>query len=125
MSEPVQKLENALNEELQRGNILEAFEKFYSEDVEMQDYALTPCRGKSVNRERVREWAATVANLHAARIVGSAISGDRAYSEWEYDVTYKNGKRHVMNEVAVRRWQDGKVTFERFYWDPTTYPYQI
>ena len=125
MSQSIQAFEDALNRELQRGNILEAFERFYSEKVTMQENALAPCCGKSANRERVRQWADTVAELHAARLVGSAVSADRAYSEWEYDVTYKNGQRHQMNEVAVRQWQDGKVIFERFYWDPTTYPHQV
>lgn len=125
MSKSIEEFERALNEELQRANIVDAFEKFYSEDVAMQENAVAPCYGKAANRERVRQWADTVAELHAARLVGSAVSGDRAYSEWEYDVTYKNGKRHVMNEVAVRQWQNGKVIFERFYWDPSTYPYAI
>ncbi len=125
MPKPIQELENALNGELQRGNVLEAFEKFYAEDVAMQENALAPTRGKAANRERVRQWADTVAELHGVHLIGSAVSADRAYSEWEYDVTYKNGKRHVMHEVAVRRWQDGQVIFERFYWDPTTYPYQL
>jgi ketosteroid isomerase-like protein len=125
MSKSVRELEDALNQELQRGNILDAFERFYSEDVMMQENALAPCCGKSANRERVRQWADTVADLHSARLIGSAVSGDRAYSEWEYDATYKNGRRHKMNEVAMRQWQNEKVVFERFYWDPTTYPYQI
>ena len=125
MPKSIQELEDALNQELRRGNIVDGFERFYSDDVTMQENALTPCCGKSANRERVRQWADTVAELHAARLIGSAVSGDRGYSEWEYDVTYKNGKRHQMNEVAVRQWRNGKVVFERFYWDPTTYPYQI
>jgi hypothetical protein len=125
MSKPIQQLEDSLNDELQRGNILDAFERFYSEDVTMQENGLVPCRGKSANRDCVRQWADTVAELHAARLLGCALSREKAYSEWEYDATYKNGKRHLMNEVAVRQWRDGKVAFERFYWDPTTYPYQI
>ena len=125
MPKSVQELEDSLNQELQGGNILDAFEKFYSEDVTMQENSLAPCRGKSANRQRVRQWADTVSELHTARLVGSAVSGDRAFSEWEYDVTYKNGKRHQMNEVAVRQWRNEKVVFERFYWDPTTYPYTV
>lgn len=125
MPKAIHELENELNQQLRSGNVLDAFERFYAEDVVMQENSLPPCEGKPANRERVRQWADTVQDLHEARLVGSASSGDRAYSEWEYDVTYKNGKRHQMNEVAVRQWRDGKVIFERFYWDPTTYPYQL
>jgi hypothetical protein len=30
--------------------------------------------------------------------------------------THKGGQRSKLNEVAVRRWKDGKVVHERFYY---------
>ena len=125
MRKQVAELEAELNQALQDKRVLEAFETYYSDDVVMRENWADACCGKPANRKRVLEWANTVAELHAARLMGSAISGDRAYSEWEYDVTYKNGKRHQMDEVAVRVWRDGKVVSERFYWDPANYPYRL
>ena len=40
-------------------------------------------------------------------------------------MTYKNGMRYRMDEIAVRVWRDGKVVSERFYWDPAKYPYAL
>src|SRR5579864_2969603 len=123
MPKTVAELDAELNRALQEQRILDAFETFYADDVVMQENSGEPCRGKDANRKRVIDWANTVAKLHAALLVGSAVSGDRTYSEWEYDVTYKNGVRYQINEVAVRVWRDGKVVSERFYWDPAKYPY--
>ena len=91
----------------------------------MQENSGEPCHGKDANRKRVIDWANTVAELHAARLIGSAASGDRAYSEWEYDATYKNGVRFTMDEVAVRVGRAGKVVSECFYWDPAKYLYTL
>lgn len=125
MPKSVAELELELSQALQAQKVLEAFEQFYADDVVMQENSEELCRGKAANRQRTLEWAGTVSEFHGARLIGSAVSGDRAYSEWEYDVTYKNGVRYQINEVAVRVWRDGKVVSERFYWDPGKYPYAI
>ena len=125
MSKIVAELERELNQALQDQKVLEAFEQFYADDVVMQENSGEPCRGKEANRQRTLEWAGTVSQFHGARLIGSAISDNRAYSEWEYDATYKNGKRYQINQVAVRVWRHGKVVSERFYWDPAKYPYSL
>jgi len=125
MQKSVAELEWELNQALQGQKVLEAFEQFYSDDVVMQENSGEPCRGKAANLQRTLEWAGTVSEFHGARLIGSAVSGDRAYSEWEYDVTYNNGVRHQMDQVAVRVWREGKVVSKRFYWDPAMYPYSL
>jgi ketosteroid isomerase-like protein len=121
----IAELERELNQALQDQKVIEAFDQFYSDDVVMQDNSMEPCRGKEANRQRTLDWAGTVSHVHAARLIGSGVSGNRAYSEWEYDVTYKHGVRYQMDEVAVRVWRDGKIVSERFYWDPSKYPYAL
>ena len=64
----------------------------------------------------------SVGDFHAAKLIGSAVSGDRSYSEWEFDFTLRNGARVTLAEVCARRWRDGRVVFERFYWNQGAYP---
>ena len=33
------------------------------------------------------------------------------------DVTMKDGKRNVMEEVAVQKWKDDQIIYERFYYN--------
>jgi hypothetical protein len=33
------------------------------------------------------------------------------------DVTMKDGKRHMMEEVAVQKWKDDQIIHERFYYN--------
>lgn len=110
-------LESDLNAMILKGDILDAFEKFYAEDVVMQENADPPCRGKAANRVREQAFVESVATLHAIRLIGGATTGDRSYSEWELDVTFRNGQRARMSQCAARQWKNGQVIHERFYYN--------
>jgi hypothetical protein len=81
----------------------------------MQENASPPCAGKIANRKR-QEYYGTVAECTGVRLLGSAVSGDQSYSEWEFDITFQ-GLSYKIAEVAVRKWREGKVVSERFYWN--------
>ena len=53
---------------------------------------------------------------NTAQLLAAAENGDTGFSEWEYDVTFKGAPRTIMSQVDVRRWKDGKVIHERFYY---------
>ena len=117
MSQDIQSLENELNQTILGGDILGAFEKFYAEDVVMQEANGTPHVGKAVNRKREEEFVGSVETFHGAEVTAGAVQGDTSFSEWVMDVTFKGGGRVQMQQVAVRRWKDGQVAHERFYYD--------
>ena len=47
----------------------------------------------------------------------SAINGDTSFSQWWMDITFKNGYRYTNTQVAVRKWKDGQVVHERFFYN--------
>jgi ketosteroid isomerase-like protein len=100
-----------------QGKALEAFEKFYADDVEMQENADPPFEGKDVNRKREEDFFASLAEFHGAEVRASAASGDVSFSEWMMEVTFKGGQRMKLEQVAVRRWKGGKIIKERFYYN--------
>ncbi len=110
----------ALNQELDQlifsGQALEAFEKFYADGVVMQHNSDEPWTGKDVNREREKQFFASVEGFHGGRVIDSAVSGDVSFSEQEYDVTFKGGTRVKWAQVARRQWKDGQIVHERFYY---------
>lgn len=113
----VASLESQLNAAIARGDIINAFEKYYSDDVVMQENSSPPCVGKAANRQREEEFVASVDQVHGIRVVNSAINGDIAFSEWLMDLTFKNGARAQLEQVAVRTWKNGQVARERFYYN--------
>ena len=109
-------LDHQLNQAILGGDIISAFEKYYADDVVMQENDSPPHIGKAVNRKREQDFVNSVQEFHGARLIGEAVNGDRAYSEWEYDLTFKNGPRTKMQQVTSRLWKDGLVSHERFYY---------
>lgn len=105
-----------LNKAILAGDILNAFEKFYATDLVMQENDSEPFVGKELNRKREQDFVNSVEQFHGAKLLGEAVNGDRSYSEWEYDVTFKGGKRTKMQQVAARQWRGGQVVHERFYY---------
>jgi hypothetical protein len=101
------------------GKAMDAFEKFYSDDVKMQEGSGEPFVGKDVNRKRELEFFGSVQEFHGAEVLAKGYDDAKQVSlgEWLYDVTFKGGKRVKMEQVATRHWKDGKVVFERFFYD--------
>jgi hypothetical protein len=118
-------LEHKLNEMILAGKIMDGYEAFYSDDVVMQENNDPPCLGKDANRERQYKFFSLVKEVHSVTLVGTAVTDNRAYSEWDYDLSFNDDLRYRLVEVAVRQWSHGKVIHERFYWDRKHYPYEV
>lgn len=118
MSQNVEALEKELNEMIASGQAMEAFEKFYADDVVMQENNQEARRGKDACRKYEEDFFGNVAEFHEGSLQASAAQGDRSYSEWIFDVTFKDGSRMRNHQVAARKWKDGKVVSERFFYEP-------
>lgn len=109
-------LDHALNEAVLNGKALEAFEQYYADDVVMQENSDEPRVGKDANRKAEVDFFSSLAEFHEGKLLSSAVNGDVTFGEWFMDVTFKNGTRYKLAQTAVRRWKDGKIVHERFYY---------
>jgi len=108
-----------LNELILGGQALEGLERFYAEDVTMQENTQPPTVGKDANRKRENEFFDSVAELHEASVNSTGVGDDVTFSEWVFDVTFKNGQRKRLEQTSVRHWKEGRIVRERFYYDPS------
>ena len=113
----VQELDQQLNDDVLSGKIMDAFEKYYADDVVMQENSEDPRVGKAANRKAEEEFMASVEAFNGASVKASAVNGDVSFSEWEMDLTFKGGKRAKFNQVAVRHWKNGQIVNERFFYN--------
>ena len=113
----VQELDKQLNEDVLSGKIIDAFEKYYADDVVMQENSEDPRVGKAANRKAEEEFMSSVEAFNGASVKASAVNGDVTFSEWEMDITFKGGKRVKMEQVAVRHWKNGQIAHERFFYN--------
>ncbi len=99
------------------GKILEAFEKYYDENVTMQENEGEPRVGKEVSRKYEEAFVNGITEMHAGKIMGVAVGEDYSTIESFMDVTHKDWGRIARSQVAVQHWKDGKVVSEKFYYN--------
>lgn len=103
-----------LNQMILEGQILEAFDKFYHDDVVMVDNNGS-YSGKETNREREEQWLAGVTAFNAAEVKAVAVGDGVTMVEWHFDYEHKELGHAKYDQVAVQRWKDGQIIHERFY----------
>lgn len=106
-----------LNDMILQGEILEAFDKFYADDIVMEE-GDDKRVGKEANREYEEQFVDSLEAFHAAEIKARAIDEDNSvtFSEWHNEMTLEGVGRIEQKQVSVRTWNDdGQITHEKFY----------
>lgn len=106
-----------LNDLVLQGKALDAFEKYYHDDVVMQENENEPTVGKSANREREKAFFSAITEFRGARPLKIAVGQNVSMVEWQYDYTHKDwGVRNYV-QVSVQEWKDGQIVKEKFYYN--------
>jgi hypothetical protein len=106
-----------LNDMILQGKILPAFDKFYADDIVMEEDGDERV-GKDTNREYEEHFVGAFEEFHSAEIKARGVDEDNnvTFSEWENDMTLEGVGRVQQKQVTVRTWNDeGQVTHEKFY----------
>jgi ketosteroid isomerase-like protein len=114
-------LENArqLQQMMGQGQTMEAFEKFYHEDVTVTEVATGEVRkGKEAQRQAIQQWFGMVKEFYDGGVhsICSDEENQITTAESWMDVEFQDGNRVKMSEVAVQRCQDGQIIDEKFYY---------
>lgn len=106
-----------LNQMILEGKILDAFDKFYADDVVMQDNDYPARVGKDVNRQFEEAFVGGLTEFRGAKVVSTIISDGLAVVEWWFDYTHKDYGTRNYTQLAVQRWKGGKIVEEKFYYN--------
>lgn len=105
-----------LNTLVQEGKLLEAFDKYYHDDVAMQENANPPVVGKETNRKREIEFLSNILEFRGASVQGVGVGEDISFVIWSYDYTHKEWGVKNYTQVSVQNWKDGKIVKEKFFY---------
>jgi ketosteroid isomerase-like protein len=101
---------------LREGRVMDGMHEFYADDVVMEEPAYGKTVGLAANLEREQAFVESVAEFktfEATPAIGEDFSCYENVMEW----TTKDGKEIRVEQVAVQHWRDGKIVYERFYYD--------
>ena len=84
-------------------------------------------KGKDANRKREQEFLVMIKEMHGGGVYGITSNEDDGVTSNEddgitmvetwMDVTYQDGNRTKMEEVAVQHWDGDQIIKERFYYN--------
>mgnify|MGYP001802687050 CR=1 FL=1 len=101
------------------GQMLEAFDRFYHENIEMVEATGEVRSGKAFNRQFEEKWMASIQEFHGGgynAITSNEDAKTTMVEAWS-DVTFKDGNRMKLEEVAVQTWEGDQIVRERFYYN--------
>ena len=105
-----------LNALLKEGKIMEAFEKYYNQDVTIHVDGNAPITGKEQKREMI--FLQEIEKLNSADIKSVTFGGtddNVSMTEWAINIENKEGQQKTIYRVNVQHWKDNKIINEKIY----------
>ena len=106
-----------LNQMIMEGKILDAFDKFYDDEVVIQDNNYPARDGKELNRQYDEAFVNGLIEFRVAKVINTLVSDDLTVTEWWFDYTHKEYGTRNYTQLAVQRWKNGKIIEEKFYYN--------
>ncbi|WP_196895734.1 SnoaL-like domain-containing protein [Aureivirga marina] len=99
---------------VEEGKTLEAFEKFYHEDLVAQENQTEPRIGKEVGREFEANFVGNIEQIRTYKAVSTMIGSGVSAIAWEIDIDHKEWGTVQMTEINLQTWKDGKIIRETY-----------
>ena len=115
MSALLEKIDD-LNDLVLQGKSVEAFEKYYHDEVIMQENESIPTLGKEANLKREKEFYTSITEFRSAKPLKITVGEDISMVQWHYDYTHKDWGVRNYSQVSVQEWKDGKIIREQFFY---------
>ncbi|MGB3466391.1 MAG: nuclear transport factor 2 family protein [Cyclobacteriaceae bacterium] len=108
-----------LNNMILQGEILNAFDQYYAEEVTMQDNDNPVRQGKKECRKFEEEFVNNLSEFRGAKVKNVMISEDAGVAavEWDFDYTHNEWGERNYTQVSVQQWKDGKIVSEQFLYN--------
>ena len=83
-------LDQELDDMILNGQAMEAFEKYYAEDVVMQENDNPIIEGKVANRKREEDFFGAITEFRGAQPLKVSVGENTTMVEWHFDYTHKD-----------------------------------
>ncbi|MFT5143369.1 MAG: hypothetical protein ACI80V_002301 [Rhodothermales bacterium] len=105
-----------LNDMIRAGQILDAFDKFYAQNVVMADNFTGDRVGFDAARAFEVSFVENLTEFRGAEVLEVAVDENAglAFVKWHFDYTHKEWGVMDYVQVSVQKWENGKIVHERF-----------
>ncbi len=108
-----------LVEMCRNGNVEEAKEELFSEDIlsiePAEGLLAKESKGMDAIRKKAELFMSHVENFYGVAISEPVIAGDYFAISWETDIQMKGQERKTDSELCIYKTKDGKIISEQFF----------
>lgn len=101
---------------IRNGKIMDAMKAFYAHNVVMTEPAYGETVGLEANLEREQKFVDSVKAFKSFETPAVAVGDGVSLYENAMSWTTVDGKEIDVEQVAVQKWENGKIVHERFYY---------
>ena len=101
---------------MSQGKAMDVFEKYYAEDVLMQENDNPPTVGKVANRARELDFFAKVTEFRGLQLKEVVYRDNLVIAEWFADYTHAEWGTVTHDQISVSHWKNGKIISDRYYY---------
>ena len=103
---------------VQAGKYVEAISDFYAETAFMKENHGEPRIGRDNLIKHERAVLAGLAQMRTERVGAVLVDGDHVTINWVFEMTTRDGKKRLLDELALQKWSGERIVEEQFYYDP-------
>jgi hypothetical protein len=96
------------------------YERFYDENVVVQENLQAPRMGRSISIDRQQRMNANVKEVHDFKIGAVLVDGNQSVIEMHLEVTTVDGYRIRLEELGMQTWKNGRIIQERYFYDASS-----
>ena len=87
------------------------------ESFEDEKLGLPPTKGMDAIHQKVKEWDASVIEIHSTFVSEPIVTGNYFAITMENDITFKDRGRVQIKEICLYEVKASKIVRERFFYD--------
>ena len=106
----------ALHNMILQGDMLTAFDKFYAENVVMQENHNEPVVGKEANRVNEEQFVNNITEFRNAAVKEVIYNDEYVVTQWHFDFDHRDWGTRNYDQLSVQQWQNGQIVYEKFYY---------
>ena len=103
---------------VEAGDGLQAMERFYADDVAVQENLDPPRLGKAALMRQEAAAQAAVVDRSARCVRPLLVDGDTVVLRWVFTYRSPGGPIHRLEELVYQTWAGEQLVHEQFFYDP-------
>ena len=104
-----------MNSLISQGQIIEAVDRFFHDDIVTQEARSDLIEGKAQKRQGLVEFSNGIDAVRGITVHNNAVDGNTTYSEYTFKFDMKDGGKIDWHEVVSRKWAANKIVEERYF----------